>query len=67
MNTGHPPSAAPAGPGGERPAPNYLPVRDDWLALRDEAVLEPGLPIVDAHHHFYDRPGWRYLAKPLAA
>lgn len=40
---------------------NYLPVRDDWLALRQEAVLEPELPIVDAHHHFYDRPGWTYL------
>ncbi|WP_326541798.1 amidohydrolase family protein [Pseudorhodoferax sp.] len=42
-------------------ASNYLSVRDDWLALRHEPVLEPALPIVDAHHHFYDRPGWRYL------
>lgn len=40
---------------------NYLAVRPDWLALGHEDVLEPDLPIVDAHHHFYDRPSWRYL------
>jgi L-fuconolactonase len=40
---------------------NYLPVRPRWLALHQEEILEPGLPIIDAHHHFYDRPGWRYL------
>lgn len=40
---------------------NYLPVRADWLAQGAEAALEPQLPIVDAHHHFYDRPGWSYL------
>ncbi|MEJ8846129.1 amidohydrolase family protein [Variovorax rhizosphaerae] len=48
-------------------AGNYLPVRDDWLALHEEEVLEPGLPIVDAHHHFYDRPGWSYLADDYMA
>lgn len=42
-------------------APNYLPVRPDWLALRHEEPIEPDLPIVDAHHHLWDRPGWRYL------
>ena len=41
---------------------NYLAVRADWLALRREEVLAPELRIVDAHHHFYDRPGWTYLA-----
>lgn len=40
---------------------NYLPVRPDWLALRREEALEPDLPIVDAHHHLWDRAGWRYL------
>jgi L-fuconolactonase len=30
---------------------NYLAVRPDWLARRTEEVLEPDLPIVDAHHH----------------
>ena len=42
-------------------AGNYLSVREDWLALNAEEAIEPALPIVDAHHHFYDRPGWRYL------
>jgi predicted TIM-barrel fold metal-dependent hydrolase len=40
---------------------NYLPVRPDWLALRQEEVLDPERSIVDAHHHLWDRPGWRYL------
>ena len=40
---------------------NYLPVREDWLALGAEQAIDPGLVIVDAHHHFYDRPGWTYL------
>lgn len=42
-------------------SPNYLPVREAWLQSRAEEALEPELPIVDAHHHFYDRAGWRYL------
>ncbi|MBP0588170.1 amidohydrolase family protein [Paraburkholderia sp. LEh10] len=40
---------------------NYLPVRADWLASGTEAALEPDMPIVDAHHHFYERTGWTYL------
>ncbi len=32
-----------------------------------ELVLEPGLPIVDPHHHLWDRPGWRYLADDFLA
>jgi predicted TIM-barrel fold metal-dependent hydrolase len=43
------------------PSHNYLPVREEWLQRHREDVLEPALPIVDAHHHLYDRPGWRYL------
>jgi predicted TIM-barrel fold metal-dependent hydrolase len=46
---------------------NYLPVREEWLAQDIEPVLEPALPIVDAHHHFYDRPGWTYLAEDFRA
>jgi predicted TIM-barrel fold metal-dependent hydrolase len=30
------------------------------LEGRDEPILEPALPIIDAHHHFYDRPTIRY-------
>ena len=40
---------------------NYLPVRESWLAQHHEDILDPQLPIIDAHHHFYDRPGWTYL------
>ncbi len=40
---------------------NYLPVRAEWLASGTEAALEPDMPIIDAHHHFYERPGWIYL------
>jgi L-fuconolactonase len=45
----------------------YLPVRDDWLARRSEAILEPDLPIVDPHHHLWERPGWRYMLDDLLA
>lgn len=31
------------------------------LEGRDEPILEPGLPIIDAHHHLFDRPALRYL------
>jgi L-fuconolactonase len=41
--------------------PYYLPVRQDWLDRRKEPILEPDLPIVDPHHHLWDRPDWRYL------
>ena len=44
-----------------KPTSNYLPVRSEWLAAGTELALEPAMPIIDAHHHFYDRPGWTYL------
>jgi L-fuconolactonase len=34
---------------------------------RDEAILEPDMPIVDSHHHLFDRPGNRYIADDLLA
>ncbi|MFV0644476.1 MAG: amidohydrolase family protein [Sphingomonadaceae bacterium] len=42
-------------------SPNHFSIRPEWLALHDEAALEPERPVVDAHHHLYDRPGLRYL------
>jgi predicted TIM-barrel fold metal-dependent hydrolase len=42
--------------------PWHLPIREEWLALRHEDPIEPGLPIVDAHHHLWDRPGRSYRA-----
>lgn len=47
--------------------PSYLPVREEWLAQWHEEILEPDLPIVDPHHHLWDRPGWRYLLDELLA
>src|SRR3954451_9630645 len=45
----------------------YLPVSEDWLARRAEAILGPDLPIVDPHHHLWERPGWRYMLDDLLA
>ncbi|MGH7043948.1 MAG: amidohydrolase family protein [Acetobacteraceae bacterium] len=44
---------------------HYLAVRESWLARRVEPILEPDLPIVDPHHHLWDRGGWRYLLDEL--
>ena len=49
------------------PSPTYLPVRQDWLDRRNEPILDPELPIIDPHHHLWDRPGWRYLLDELLA
>lgn len=39
-----------------------------WLALHEpEPILEPTLPIVDAHHHLWERGGHRYLLDELLA
>lgn len=43
----------------------HISVRPQWLGLWDEAVLEPELEIVDAHHHLWDRPSGRYLFEDL--
>ena len=48
-------------------APGFLAVRPDWLAQHTEAALEPDLPIVDPHHHLWDRPGNAYLLPDLLA
>jgi predicted TIM-barrel fold metal-dependent hydrolase len=46
---------------------HYIPVREEWLAQRAEPALEPELPIIDPHHHLWDRPGWKYLVDDMAA
>jgi predicted TIM-barrel fold metal-dependent hydrolase len=43
----------------------HLPIRKDWLAATQEAALEPDRPIIDPHHHLWDRPGSRYLLHDL--
>ena len=37
----------------------YADPRPDWLALRQEEVIDPTRPIVDPHHHLWDRGGQR--------
>lgn len=43
------------------------PVRADWLSQVAEAPLDPGLPIVDAHHHLWKLPHETYLLPELLA
>ena len=38
-----------------------------WAAQTKEAALEPGLPIVDPHHHLWQRAGNDYLFHDLLA
>jgi predicted TIM-barrel fold metal-dependent hydrolase len=42
-------------------------VREDWLKLTEEPALEPGLPIVDPHHHLWARGKESYLLPELLA
>ena len=38
-----------------------------WLDRVQEPILEPSLPIIDAHHHlWHDRPSGRYMPEDLA-
>src|SRR5579864_5631484 len=43
----------------------YADPREDWLALHTEDVLDPARPIVDPHHHLWDRGGLRYLMEEI--
>ena len=47
------------------PQARHLPIRKDWLAATQEPALEPDRPIIDPHHHLWDRPGNRYLFHDL--
>ena len=33
---------------------------DHWLAMLQEEILEPELPIIDPHHHLWVRNGYTY-------
>lgn len=41
-------------------SPHY-PVQPEWLAQHHELALEPDLPIIDSHHHLWDRAENPYL------
>ncbi len=42
-------------------------MRDDWLNLVQEEILEPQLPICDPHHHLWDHDENPYLLPQLLA
>ncbi len=42
-------------------ATTQLKINPEWLSLKVEEIVEPDLPIIDAHHHLWDPPGARYL------
>lgn len=42
-------------------------VDKQWLARLSEEVLEPDLPIVDAHHHLWEVAGYEYFLDDLLA
>ena len=39
-------------------------INEDWLAKRREEPIDPAMPIIDPHHHLWDR-GSRYLLDDL--
>ena len=45
----------------------YADPRPDWLAQHREDVIDPERPVVDPHHHLWDRGGQRYLIEELTA
>src|SRR3954467_3618618 len=44
----------------------YADPREHWLALYSEEVIDPARPIVDPHHHLWDRGGQRYLIEEFS-
>ena len=45
----------------------YADPREDWLAQHTEEIIDPARPIVDPHHHLWDRGGLRYMIEEMAA
>src|SRR6201991_2565301 len=45
----------------------YADPREDWLAHYRREILDPARPIVDPHHHLWDRGGLRYLIEEMVA
>lgn len=41
--------------------------REDWLAQYTEEIIDPARPIVDPHHHLWERGGQRYMIEEMAA
>src|SRR5258708_4594924 len=45
----------------------YADPREDWLAQHTEDAIDPRRPIVDPHHHLWDRGGLRYMIEEMSA
>src|SRR6202171_4353089 len=45
----------------------YADPPEAWLPLRKEEVIDPQRPIVDPHHHLWDRGGQRYLIEEITS
>lgn len=45
----------------------HWPINATWLARLSEEIIEPDLPIIDAHHHLMDRPLYHYLLPEFLA
>jgi len=44
-----------------------LPMSEKRQQGRDEPIVDPDLPIIDAHHHLFDRPALRYMFEDYLA
>lgn len=47
--------------------PPHISVRPEWLSLHREEALEPDLPIIDAHHHLWERDAGSYRVEDFLA
>src|SRR3954452_1351566 len=45
----------------------YADPREDWLGQYTEEIIDPARPIIDPHHHLWDRGGLRYMIEEFAA
>lgn len=48
-------------------ASRHIAIREAWLAQHAEPILDPGLPIIDPHHHIWEQVDQRYLLPELLA
>ena len=48
-------------------ASRHIAIREAWLAQHAEPILDPGLPIIDPHHHIWKQVDQRYLLPELLA
>ena len=42
-------------------------ISQEWLAKTQEPIIEPGLAIIDPHHHLWDFPEHQYLLRDILA